>query len=160
YWNCVEDRLGDIDKNKTHEPKRKFIYFDYLHALDPERTLKYARGLWEHQIADHKTGNFSRHAKYDRHGPGHDYDFAKEGGYFIDTWSRAYAKSHEPVSAEAVQVLARRYLGRMSDLGLLSLDSTKRPEWLNTCVALYLVALAVECSDAAPRMDAESAAIL
>lgn len=145
---------------KTHEQKRKFIYFELLHSSDPERTLKYARGLWEHQIADHETGNFSRHAKYDRHGPGRDYDFAKEGGYFIDTWSQAYAKTRDPIFAQAVQVLARRYLGRMSKLGLIQLDSTTRPDWLNTCVTLYLVALAAECTDAAPRMDAESAAAL
>lgn len=160
YWNCVQDRLGDLDPNKTHEQKRKFIYFDQLHASDPQRTLKYARGLWEHQIADHETGNFSRHAKYDRHKPGRDYDFAKEGGYFIDVWSQAYAHTRDPVYAQAVQVMARRYLGRMSDLGLIQLDSTTRPDWLNTCVTLYLVALAVECADATPRMDAESASVL
>ncbi|MCB1086699.1 MAG: hypothetical protein KDM63_06615 [Verrucomicrobiae bacterium] len=162
YWNCVADKLGDLDPNKTHEQKRKFIYFDDLYASDPDRTVKYARGLWEHQIADHETGNFSRHAKYDRHAPGRDYDFAKEGGYFIDVWSRAFAKTEDPVFAKAVQVMTRRYLGRMSDLGLIQLDSTTRPDWLNTCVTLYLVALAVECSDAVPRMDrdAESVGLL
>lgn len=93
YWDCIEDRLGDLDPNGTHEPKKKFIYFDLLYDLEPERTLKYAHGLWDHQIADQKTGNFSRHAKYDRHDPRRDYDFAKEGGYFIDTWSRVRSHS-------------------------------------------------------------------
>lgn len=160
YWNCLEDRLGDLDPNKTHEPKKKFITFDLLYDLDPERTLKYAQGLWEHQIADQKTGNFSRHAKYDRHDPRRDYDFAKEGGYFIDTWSRAYAASQDEEFATAVRVLTQRYLNRMSSLGHLSLDSTTRPEWFQTSPSLYAVALAAECTDAAERMDAKSAVLL
>ena len=160
YWNCLEDRLGDLDPNKTHEPKKKFIYFDLLYDLEPERTLKYAHGLWNHQIADKKTGNFSRHAKYDRHDPRRDYDFAKEGGYFIDTWSRAYAASQDEVFATAVRVLTQRYLNRMSSLGHLALDSTTRPEWFQTSPSLYAVALAAECTDAAERMDANSALLL
>ncbi|MCA9063033.1 MAG: hypothetical protein KDA96_08240 [Planctomycetaceae bacterium] len=160
YWNCVEDRLGDLDPNRTHEPKKKFVLFDVVHAVEPERTLKYARGLWDHQIADQKTGNFSRHARYDRHDPRRDYDFAKEGGYFIDTWSRAYAVSQDKVFATAVRVLTQRYLNRMSSSGHLALDSTTRPEWFETSPSLYAVALAAECTDAAERMDSESAFLL
>lgn len=160
YWNCLEDRLGDLDPNKTHEPKKKFIYFDLLYDLEPERTLKYAHGLWDHQIADQKTGNFSRHAKYDRHDPRRDYDFAKEGGYFIDTWSRAYEATQEEEFATAVRVLTQRYLNRMSSLGHLSLDSTTRPEWFQTSPSLYAVALSAECTDAADRMDGKSALLL
>lgn len=160
YWNCIEERLGDLDPNKTHEPKEKFVFFDLLHDVDPERTLKYAHGLWNHQIADQQTGNFSRHAKYDRHAPRRDYDFAKEGGYFIDTWSRAYAATQDKEFATAVRVLTQRYLNRMSSLGHLSLDSTNRPEWFQTSPSLYAVALAAECTDAAERMDAKSASLL
>jgi hypothetical protein len=160
YWNCIEDRLGDLDPNRTHEPKKKFICFDLLYDLEPERTLKYAQGLWDHQIADQETGNFSRHAKYDRHDPRRDYDFAKEGGYFIDTWSRAFAATQHEEFATAVRVLTQRYLNRMSSLGHLSLDSTTRPEWFQTSPSLYAVALAAECTDAAERMDAKSALLL
>ncbi|MEZ5945038.1 MAG: hypothetical protein R3C18_26935 [Planctomycetaceae bacterium] len=160
YWNCLEDRLGDLDPNKTHEPKKKFVSFDLLYDLEPERTLKYARGLWDHQIADQATGNFSRHAKYDRHDPRRDYDFAKEGGYFIDTWSRAYAVTQKDEFATATRVLTQRYLNRMSSLGHISLDSTNRPEWFQTSPSLYAVALAAECTNAAERMDAESAVLL
>ncbi|MFA8020255.1 hypothetical protein [Bremerella cremea] len=160
YWNCVDDRLGDLDPNQTHEPKEKFVVFDLVYDAEPERTLKYAYGLWEHQIADQKTGNFSRHAKYHRHGPGRDYDFAKEGGYFIDTWSRAYAANHDEQFAKAVRVLTQRYLDRMSRLGHLSLDSSDREAWFQTSPSLYAVALAAECTDAAQRMDDQSATLL
>ena len=89
--------------------------------------LAFAQGLWDHQIRDHKTGNFSRHAGYEHHGPGLDYDFAKEASYFIDCWSRAYQKSRKDVFREPVEVLARRYLGKLNEHNLIALDSTADP---------------------------------
>ena len=160
YWNCVEDRLGDLDPNRTHEPKRKLVFFNELYEVEPERTLNYARGLWDHQIADQKTGDFSRHAKYDRHAPGTGYDFPKEGSYFISTWSQAYEKTREPVYREAVTVLATRYLNRTNELNLLEWESTGRPGRTNKCVPLWMVSLALESHDAAQRMDPETAELL
>ncbi len=160
YWNCVDDKLGDLDPNKTHEPKRKLAFFDLLYEAEPERTLKYARGLWEHQIADHKTGDFSRHARYHKHAPGRRYDFPKEGSYFIDTWARAYEKMKDPVYAQAVRVLANRYLGRMNGRDLLDFDSSNDPGRVNTCIPLWMVSLAMESHDAAGRLDPETAGVL
>ena len=37
YWNCVDDCLGEFfEQHKTHEPKRKFIYFDVCYEGEPE----------------------------------------------------------------------------------------------------------------------------
>jgi hypothetical protein len=161
YWNCFEDRLGDdLDAYKTHEPKRKFIYFDYLYSVDPTRTLKYARGLWDHQIADKTTGDFSRHAKYHIHRPGNGFDFPKEGSCFIDTWSRAYKKTKDPEFSRAVKVLANRYLNRTNNLGLLDWDTSGQPERANRCITLWLMSLASEADDAQTRMDKEASRIL
>ncbi|HRE82931.1 MAG TPA: hypothetical protein PLN52_17930 [Opitutaceae bacterium] len=160
YWNCLEDRLGDLDPNGTHEPKRKFITYPLLLKEDPERALRYARGLWDHQIADKVTGEFSRHAKYAKHAPGRGYDFAKEGGFFIDTWSQAYAQSRDDVFREAVAVLARRYLGKMNQRNLMNFDSTNQPGRVNLCWTEWMVALATECHDAAQRMDPVTADLL
>lgn len=160
YWNCLEDRLGDLDPNGTHEPKRKFITYPILLKEDPERALRYARGLWDHQIADKATGEFSRHAKYAKHAPGRGYDFAKEGGFFIDTWSQAYAHSREDVFREAVTVLTQRYLGKMNQLNLMDFDSTRLPGRINLCWTEWMLALATECHDAAQRMDPATADLL
>ncbi len=161
YWNCVEDRLGDMDyPHQTHEPKLPFIYFDLAYALEPQRTLNYARGLWEHQIACKETGDFSRHAKYNVHGPSRGHDFPKEGSFFIKTWSEAYAKTQDPYYANAVKVLARRYQDRMNDRHLLEWESKGAPDRVNKCVTLWMVSLALESHDAASRMDPETAALL
>lgn len=161
YWDCVADHAGDLNPKKIHEPKRKLLYFDLLYAAEPERTLKFARGLWDHQIASQKTGDFSRHAAYDKHGPGSGFDFPKEGSYFIDVWSRAFEKTKEPVYQTAVNVLAGRYLKRTNNLGLLDHVGTPRQEELNNlCVTLWLISLALESHDAAARMDPQTAELL
>lgn len=159
-WDCVNDALYDPYGTTIHEPKRKFIFFDLCYAAEPERTLGYARGLWEHQIFDQQTGDFSRHARYDRHRPGKGYDFAKEGSYFIDTWSRAYEKTGAKRYERAVAVLANRYAERTSELGLLDQDTSGDQERVNLCVTLWLVSLAMECHDAAARMDGPTVELL
>ncbi|HEX4132416.1 MAG TPA: hypothetical protein VHZ24_20465 [Pirellulales bacterium] len=161
FWDCVDDCPGTLYGKQIHEPKRKILYFDLWYDADPERTLRYARGLWDHQIFDHKTGNFSRHASYDKHDPRKDFDFAKEGSYFIDCWSKAYEKSRDPVYQEAVRVLTTRYLGRANPkTRLLDCDSSKDPARVNLCVALWSISLAMESAPAAKRMDAETSKLL
>ena len=161
YWNCFEDRLGDdLEPGKIHEPKRPFIYFDYLYSVDPVRTIKYAQGLWDHQIFDKNTGDFSRHARYHIHAPGSGYDFPKEGSYFIDTWSRAYEKTKNQEFARAVSTMANRYLNRTNELGLLDWDTSGRPERANRCTVHWLLSLAIEAENAIMRMDKETAIIL
>ncbi|MGC3970202.1 MAG: hypothetical protein QM775_23595 [Pirellulales bacterium] len=135
-----------------HEIKKPLEYWDLLYKAEPERMLNFARGLWEHQISDHKTGDFSRHANWDVHKPGHGYDFTKEAGYMIEIWSRAYAEKPELVLAEAMNVLVERYTGKLNKLNLLDYDG-RRPEYCNNG---HNVTLAMECHAAAERIgDAE-----
>ncbi len=160
YWNCVEDRLGDLDPNRTHEQKRSFVFFDELLEWNRAGALAYAGGLWDHQIADQKTGDFSRHAKYDRHDPRKGYDFPKEGGYFIDIWSQAYAATGDQRWIEAVRVLAGRFLSRTNERGLLDFDTSGEADRVNWSVTLANLSLAVDAAAAAPRMDPETAELL
>lgn len=148
------------EEKLIHEPKRDLLFFDLLHQAEPERTLRFARGLWEHQIADHRTGDFSRHAAFAKHGPGRGYDFPKEGGYFIDIWARAYEKTRDPVFLQAVRVLAQRFLGRMNQIDLLDFDSSGVEDRRDTCIPLWMVSLALECHEAAARVDPETASLL
>lgn len=161
-WDCLNDQaVAAVPTDKLiHEPKRDLLYFDLLYSAEPERTIRYARGLWDHQISDHKTGDFSRHALYDKHGPGRGFDFPKEGGYFIDTWARAYEKSKDPVFLTAIEILAKRFLGRMNDRDLLDFDSSGADERKNTCIPLWMASLAMECDEAAERVDVETAELL
>ncbi len=162
YWNCKTD---SFEKNKAmnrpiHEPKRHLLFFDLWYAAAPDQTIKYARGLWDHQIFDQATGDFSRHAQYDLHRPDKGFDFEKEGGYFINTWARAYEKTKDPVFTQAIRVLAGRYLGRTNSHDLLDWDSSGKEDRANFCVPLWMVSIATECFDSTPRVDEQTAAVL
>lgn len=161
YWDCFKDCLGEqFNTDKIHEPKRKFLYFDYLYSVDPERTIKYALGLWDHQIADKNTGDFSRHARYDYHKPGKGSDFPKEGSYFIDTWARAYGKTKNPEFLRAITTIASRFLNRTNDLGLCDFDSSGKPDRINWCVTLPLLSMVIESENSIQYVDEETAAVL
>jgi hypothetical protein len=64
-------------------------------TLDRKTHMKFSRGLWDHQIKDNTTGNFSRHAGYDRHSPGGGNEFPRHGGYYIATWAEAYTRTKD-----------------------------------------------------------------
>jgi len=159
-WDLEKECAATQSGKLTHEPKRKLLLFDLLYEHEPQRVLQFARGLWEHQIRDPKTGNFSRHAAYDRHAPGSNYDFAKEGSYFIDCWSRAYEKRRDPVFQEAVRVLAKRYLGKLNEHDLMDFDSTGQKGRADVAFSSDMLSLALEAHGAADRMDDQSAALL
>ena len=160
-WNCFDDCLGDqFYSGKIHEPKRKFLYFDYLYSMDPERTLKYAYGLWDHQIADKNTGDFSRHTRYDYHKPGKGADFPKEASYFIDTWARAYGKTKDPEFLRAITTIATRFLDRTNDIGLCDFDSSGEPDRINWCVTFPLLGMVIESENSLQYVDEETADVL
>ena len=89
-WDLKTDAPGTHESKQIHEPKRPTVLFDQFYKLNPAATIKYCDGLWEHQLYTDKNGkkdgNFSRHAAYARHDPRANYDFPKEGGYFIHDW--------------------------------------------------------------------------
>jgi hypothetical protein len=77
--------------------------------LAPEASKRFALGLWEHQIADHETGGFDRHAPYDKHGPVDRKDFARHAGFYIRTWGYAYKYTKDDVFLKAIETLVNRF---------------------------------------------------
>jgi hypothetical protein len=49
-------------------------------------SAKFALGLWEHQIANHETGGFDRHAPYFEHGPWTGRISRATPVFYIGTW--------------------------------------------------------------------------
>jgi hypothetical protein len=77
--------------------------------LVPEASTKFAVGLWEHQIANHKTGGFDRHAPYFEHGPVDGKDFARHAGFYIGTWCYAWKYTTNKVYLDAIESLLARF---------------------------------------------------
>lgn len=136
------------DQKLIHEPKKPLVFWDFLYEHEPERMLKYATGIWEHQIHDHKTGNFSRHASFDKHSPRTNYDFTKEAGHFIDIWGNAYQASGDETYGKAIDVLTQRYARKLNDRNLLDYDSARA----DYCNNGHNLTFACDVFDAASRV--------
>jgi hypothetical protein len=148
-WDLKSDAWGTNNSECIHELKRPTVLFDKFYELNRKVIVDYCDGLWQHQIYSHQDGNFSRHARYDVHGPKRNYDFPKEGGYFINDWSRAYQKTGEPRLLDYIDVLASRYMRKMksNEKNLIAFDSVRG--YADTSAS---ISLAIDCHDAAQRI--------
>jgi len=108
-WDVILDQPiagGDV---AMHEFARPWMLWDRCFALAPEPSRRFALGLWEHQVANHETGAFDRHAPYHQHGPVDGKDFARHGGFYIGTWCYAYKHTREKVFLDAIDVVLHRF---------------------------------------------------
>jgi len=108
-WDVVLDVPISGGDEMMHEFARPWALWDRCFALAPEASAKFAQGLWEHQIADPKTGGFDRHAPYFEHGPVDGRDFARHAGFYIGTWCYAWKHATNEVFLRAIETLLARF---------------------------------------------------
>ena len=92
-----------------HEYARPWVLWERCFAIVPEASVKFALGVWEHQIANHQTGGFDRHAPYFEHGPVDGKDFPRHAGFYIGTWCYAWKHSTNEVFLRAIETLLARF---------------------------------------------------
>lgn len=108
-WDVILDApIGGGDET-LHEFARPWVLWDRCFALVPEASWKFALGLWEHQVANHQTGGFDRHAPYFEHGPADGKDFPRHAGFYIGTWCYAWKHTTNAVFLRAMETLLARF---------------------------------------------------
>lgn len=108
-WDTVLDIPISGGDEMMHEFARPWVLWERCFTLVPEPSTKFALGLWEHQIANHKTGGFDRHAPYFEHGPVDGKDFPRHAGFYIGTWCYAWKYTTNKVFLEAIESLLARF---------------------------------------------------
>lgn len=83
YWNTQLDEPHPKQPDAVHEFARPWVLWDRCHELAPDACEKFARGLWEHQIANQTSGAFDRHAGFWSHGPADNMDYPRHAGFYI-----------------------------------------------------------------------------
>lgn len=161
-WDLRRDAPLQTSSGDTHEFYRPWPLWERSWQLAPEPCRRFALGLWEHQIGDHETGNYSRHAKISQHGPATNAPYARHGGFYIETWANAYAKTGDAVFLQAIEtVLDGLERARLNDGGYLAGGSlekgSRRPCDISLAVSLELAAPRVP-PELAARMRAVAAA--
>ena len=155
-WSFEKERPeGPAYDSDNHEYEGPWPLWERSFALAPEPCLKFAKGVWDHQIADQKTGNFSRHARYSKHGPEKNSEFTRHGGFYIATWAEAYKRSKDPVFLKAIEVLLNNFERRRHpESGAIPSRTARHPELFWTSSNL---SLAIDLWDAADRVPSELA---
>jgi len=150
-WRCTHNK-----KYGSHEMCGPWELSDRCYRLAPESFVRFGRGLWEHQIGDRETGNFSRHAGYAEHRPSDDEDYQRHAGYFIQTWADLFALTKDPSWLKSIEVLLARYeRKRNPQTGIVpggaSIASTPDFDFSATFSSL---SLAVSCEASAAKVPA------
>ncbi|MGM0489007.1 MAG: hypothetical protein ACQESR_19890, partial [Planctomycetota bacterium] len=89
YWDFHKEACAG---NDMHEINGEWPFWDPCYRLAPEASWRFALGQWDHQIACKRTGDFSRHARWSRHGPGSGFDFPRYAGQMIVNWADSHAR--------------------------------------------------------------------
>lgn len=103
-WDFAHERRIYKIGGTLHEFFRPWVLWDRCYLLDPKATFRFAKALWEHQIGDQETGNYSKHALYDQHGPLVNQDEPRHAGFFLRTWAKAYAETQDDRYLEDLSV--------------------------------------------------------
>lgn len=96
-------------RGDNHEFFGAWVLWDRSFKLAPKACETFARGLWEHQIHDHETGDFSRHASWKEHRTGTHNGYPRHGGFYIATWAHAYERSSDALFLKAIETLVGHY---------------------------------------------------
>lgn len=102
-WDFTSESV--VAGRDIHEFYRPWLLWDKCFSLAFTFCNAFARGLWENQIANSKTGNFSRHAHYRHRGPEENYEFPRHAGFYIATWANAYARTGDVQLLHAIETL-------------------------------------------------------
>lgn len=140
-WQVVEDRRATRCREPRHELGRPWMLWDRSFELAPKACANFAHALWEHQIADHETGAFDRHASPHKHAPATGYDLPRHAGMYILAWSKAYKHTRDEKFLHDIDVMIRHYENkRDAKTGLIS-------AWRDSNVAwpLSTMSMSLEC---------------
>ncbi|MCX6877486.1 MAG: hypothetical protein NTW21_27305 [Verrucomicrobia bacterium] len=155
YWDFYTDAMAGAWNNGM-EMNRPWPYW----ALDRDALKRFACGLWDHAIADKRTGNFNRHVIYGGHGPGVGMEFGWPGSAFISTWAEEYVLSKDPEMKRAILTVLGRWDGlRDPKTGAQSASSSYLTEcWAN--MNLYAANVIDEAAARVEPVDRELAETL
>jgi hypothetical protein len=104
-WDFETETIIEKKAGFNHEFFRPWVLWEQVYSLAPDAALKFAKGVWDHPIANQEHIDFSRHARYDRHEPGRYSEYPRHGGFYIQTWVYAYRYSKDPTFLIAIEKL-------------------------------------------------------
>lgn len=142
-WNVTTDEVASGTEQPVHEFSRPWMLWEKCFELAPQQSRRFALGLWNHHVADHKTGAFRRRADFDRASSQPATDCPRHAGFYIRTWAEAFAHTKDGTFLKAINVVLTPYEKQQHRAGRLP---KVNPGPSNPCDVL---SMAVDCDGAA-----------
>jgi hypothetical protein len=147
-WDTLADEAVTGIREPVHEFARPWILWDRCFQLAPAPSRRFALALWEHQISDHSTGAFDRHAYFNKLDKRTGRDFPRHAGFYIRTWAAAYAHTQDATFLDAIETVVARYESkRHPRTGLINAWADEPNAWPTSELSL-----AIDCHAAAGRV--------
>jgi len=144
----------------THEFYRPWVLWPRTFELAGDGAARYAAALWEHQIGDHETGAFSRHAGFASHRTGTKDEYPRHGGFYIATWANAYAATGDEAYLRHIETLVGYFESRRNKkTGALPAESAERSRGMTIWSSSNL-SLAIDLTDGAAMVPAATSALM
>ncbi len=146
-WDVMRDEpiAANGAEIGAHEFFRPWMLWARCFEVTSDASKRFAIGLWQHQIANHETGAFNRHAGYWQHQATEGVDFPRHAGFYLRTWAAAYAHSKDEQFLHMIDVLLNRYeKKRDPETGLIESYTGQASSWPASTLSL-----GIDCDGAA-----------
>jgi hypothetical protein len=159
HWDFFDEKCGYL-LDDIHEAD-SWPFMDKWYELAPEGAWKYVIGEWDHQVADKKTGDFSRHAGWSSHIPEKGSDFPRYAGQMIERWADAYQRNinanrdRREELLTAIEVLVSRMEQNMSMTATGYLPAMRGVDYVWPTSNLELARCLIEASNNLPVQMAD-----
>jgi len=153
-WGFKTEDLA-FARGDNHEFFGAWVLWDKSFDLAPQACIRFARGLWDHQIHEH-SGEFSRHAGWREHRTGTKNEYPRHGGFYIAAWARAYQADKDPVFLKAIQTLVD-YYNKNSSPQTGAIPCSTNPSRIEIMWPESNLSLAVDLWDGADKVPADLA---
>lgn len=148
-WGFKTEDLA-FARGDNHEFFVPWVMWDKSFELAPKAGVRFAQGLWDHQIHEH-SGEFSRHAGWREHRTGTKNEYPRHGGFYIAAWAKAYEVSKDPTFLTAIETLID-YYEKNSNRQTGAIPCSTNPGRLHIIWPESNLSLAVDLWDAAEKV--------
>jgi len=145
-WDVIDDEVACHAEESLHEFSRPWMLWETCFRLAPDESKRFALGLWNHHVADQKTGELSPRADFERNGSRQATDCPRQAGFFIRTWAEAFAHTEDETFLTAIDAVLTGYEKKQRCPAQPAGRSSGSP---NTCDAL---SMAIDCDGAARKV--------
>ncbi|MHC4573494.1 MAG: hypothetical protein ACYS76_05100 [Planctomycetota bacterium] len=148
-WGFKNEGLA-YARGDNHEFYGPWVMWDKSFELAPKAGVRFAQGLWDHQIHEH-SGEFSRHAGWREHRTGTNNEYPRHGGFYIAAWAKAYEVSKDQTFLKAIETLID-YYEKNSNRQTGAIPCCTNPGRLHIIWPESSLSLAVDLWDAAEKV--------